>query len=83
MFLSHSQRECLEQLAKDKGHTACHNCGSQRVGVDAYASDWALGNSFQVVLECFDCGGGDNFIISLEEAQRCGLDPHANLPDVP
>jgi hypothetical protein len=81
MFLSYSQQRCLEQLAKDKGHTSCFDCGSQRVGVHEYESDWSLGGSFQVVLECPDCrADSDNFYISEEEARNCGLDPNANLP---
>ena len=82
MFLSYSQKQCLEQLAKDKGHTTCYNCDSQRIGVYELASDWVLGGSFQVVLQCSSCGAdADHFIISPEEARGCGLDPTANLPD--
>jgi DnaJ-class molecular chaperone len=82
MFLSDLQQRCLEQLAKDKGETVtCHNCGSQRLGVHKYESDWLLGGSFQVALECSDCGAGSDFIISSEEARDCGLDPRLNLAD--
>jgi hypothetical protein len=84
MILSDSQTQCLEQVAKEKGYTTCNNCGSQRVSVYKLASDWVLDGSFHVVLTCLDCyADGDNFIISPEEAQDCGLDPNANLPDVP
>jgi len=52
------------------------------LGVYELASDWVLGGSFHVVLKCSECyADGDNFIISPEEARRCGLDPRANLPD--
>ena len=85
MILSDSQTQCLEQLAKEKGFTTCFNCGLPRMGVDELASDWVLGGSFHVVLKCSNCNSvADNFIISPEEARRCGLDPEANLPgDVP
>jgi hypothetical protein len=85
MILSYSQTQCLEQLAKEKGDTACYNCRSQRLGVHKLASDWVLGGSFHVVLKCSECyAEGDNFIISPEEARDYGLDPNANLPeDVP
>ncbi|CAN5877558.1 hypothetical protein BH18ACT11_BH18ACT11_12490 [soil metagenome] len=67
---------------KDRGYTACYNCESRSVGVHEYESDWVLGGSFQVVLECPDCGAGsDNFIITREEARSCGLDANAKLPD--
>jgi hypothetical protein len=76
MFLSDSQRRCLEQLAEEKGHTSCFNCGSQRVSVQEYESRWLLGGSVQVVLECHDCGADSaNFIISPEEARGCGIYP--------
>ena len=82
MILSDSQTQCLEQLAKEKGFTTCFNCGSPRMGVDELASDWVLGGSFHVVLKCSNCySDADNFIISPEEARRCGLDPNAKLPD--
>jgi hypothetical protein len=82
MILSDSQKQCLEQLAKEKGFTTCFNCGLPRIGVHELASDWVLGSSFHVVLKCSNCySDADNFIISPEEAQRCGLDPNANLPD--
>ena len=82
MFLSDSQKRCLEQLAKDKGQTTCYNCGSRRINLYELASDWARGGSFRVVLKCPDCyADGDHFFISSEEARRCGLDPHADLPD--
>ena len=82
MILSDSQTKCLEQLAKEKGYTTCYNCDSQRVGIHELASDWVLGRSFHVVLKCSDCyADADNFIISPEEARRCGLDPNADLPD--
>jgi hypothetical protein len=82
MILSDSQTQCLEQLAKEKGFTACFNCGSPRMGVDKLASDWVLGGSFHVVLKCSNCySDADNFTISPEEARRCGLDPNAKLPD--
>jgi hypothetical protein len=82
MILSDSQTQCLEQLAKEKGFTTCFNCGLPRMGVDELASDWVLGGSFHVVLKCSNCySGADNFIISPEEARRCGLDPNAKLPD--
>jgi hypothetical protein len=80
MFLSYSQERCLEQLVKDKGHTPCHICESQRVGVDEYASDWASGGSLQVVTKCSDCGAGGSFIISPEEARNSGLEPDENPP---
>jgi hypothetical protein len=89
MILSDSQKQCLEQLAKEKGSTICFNCGSPHLGVHELASDWVLGDSYHVVLnvvlKCSDCNSvADNFIISPEEARRCGLDPEANLPgDVP
>ena len=85
MIFSDSQTQCLEQLAKEKGYTTCYNCGSQRLSVYEVASDWVLGGSFHVVLKCPDCyADADNFIISPEEAWRCGLDPKANLPtDIP
>ncbi len=52
------------------------------MGIHEYESDWVLGGSFQVVLECPDCGAGsDNFIITPKEARSCGLDANANLPD--
>jgi hypothetical protein len=82
MIISDSQKQCLEQLAKERGYTTCYNCGSQRVGLHALASDWVLGGSFHVVLTCLDCyADGDNFSISREEARECGLDLNANLPD--
>jgi hypothetical protein len=81
MFHSDSQKQCLEQLREKKEHPACHNCGSQDLGVHEYESEWVLGGSFQVALECSECGAGDDFIISPQEARRCGLDPDANLPD--
>jgi hypothetical protein len=52
MFLPYSQQRCLEQLAKDKGYTACYDCGSQHVGVHEYESNWAFGHRSQVVLKC-------------------------------
>ena len=85
MFLSDSQRWCLEQLAQGRGEIApCRNCGSLRVGVQEYESNWTSGGRFRVVLECPDCevGAGD-FLISTEEARNCGLDPDANLPRPP
>ena len=82
MILSDSQTQCLEQLANEKGYTTCFNCESGRIGVHELASDWVLGGSFHVVLKCSNCYADvDNFIISPEEARRCGLDPNANLPD--
>ena len=82
MILSASQTQCLEELAKEKGYTTCFNCGSQRLSVYEVASDWVLGGSFHVVLKCSDCyADADNFIISPEEARRCGLDPNADLPN--
>jgi hypothetical protein len=85
MFLSNDQLRCLEQLAKDKGEiAACRNCGSERVGVDAGDSDWALGLSFRVALSCPDCGAGaGDFYITAEEARGCGIVPDANLHDTP
>ena len=81
MILSDSQTQCLEQLAEEKGFTTCFNCGSQRMGVHGPASDWVLGGSFHVVLKCSNCGSdADNFIISPEEARRCGLYPNENPP---
>ena len=82
MILSDSQTQCLEQLAKEKGYTTCYNCESRRIGIHELASDWVLGSSFHVVLKCSDCyADADNFIISPEEARRCGLDPNADLLD--
>jgi DnaJ-class molecular chaperone len=81
MFLSDSQKRCLEQLREKKDLTACHNCGSQGLGVHEHESDWVLGGSFQVALECSECGAGEDFIISPQEARRCSLDPEANLSD--
>jgi hypothetical protein len=82
MIFSDSQTQCLEQLAKEKGYTTCYNCESRRIGVHELASDWVWGSSFHVVLKCSDCyADADNFIISPEEARRCGLDPNADLPD--
>ena len=81
-MLSDSQTQCLEQLAKEKGYTTCYNCESRRIGIHQLASDRVLGSSFHVVLKCSDCyADADNFIISPEEARRCGLDPNADLPD--
>jgi hypothetical protein len=82
--LSYPQRRCLEQLAKARGKmAACLNCGLQRVGVLAHKSNWISGK-FLVAVECFNCrvGAGD-FFISAEEARNCGLDPNADLPDIP
>jgi hypothetical protein len=82
MILSDSQTQCLEQLAKEKGYTTCYNCESRRIGVHELASDWVLGGSFHVVLKCSHCyTDADNFIISPEEARRCGLDPNENVPE--
>jgi hypothetical protein len=82
MMLSDSQTQCLEQLAKEKGYTTCYNCESRRIGVHELASDWVLGGSFHVVLKCSHCyTDADNFIISPEEARRCGLDPNENVPE--
>jgi len=82
MILSDSQTQCLEQLAKEKGYTTCYNCESRRIGVHELASDWVLGGSFHVVLKCSHCNtDADNFIISPEEARRCGLDPNENVPE--
>ena len=82
MILSDSQTQCLEQLAKEKGYTTCYNCESRRIGVHELASDWVLGGSFHVVLKCSDCyTDADNFIISPEQARRCGLDPNENVPE--
>jgi len=84
VFLSYSQKRCLEQLAQNKGHTSCYNCGSERVGVHESESEWWLGGLFQVVLQCPDCyADDDSFEISEGEAKRCGLDPNANLPNIP
>ena len=85
MFLSDSQKQSLEQQAKEKGYTTCYNCESRRIGVHELASDWVLGGSLHVVLKCSDCyADADNFFISPEEAWRCGFDPNANLPrDIP
>jgi hypothetical protein len=81
MILSDSQTQCLEQLAEEKGFAGCFNCGSQHMGVHELASDWVLGGSFHVVLKCSNCGSdADNFIISPEEARRCGLYPNENPP---
>jgi hypothetical protein len=82
MILSDSQTQCLEQLAKEKGYTTCYNCESRRIGAHELASDWVLGGSFHVVLKCSHCyTDADNFIISPEEARRCGLDPNENVPE--
>jgi hypothetical protein len=70
MFPSYSQERCLEQLVKDKGHTPCHSCESQRVGVDEYASDWASGGSLQVVTKCSDCEAGGRASSSLPRKRR-------------
>jgi len=38
----------------------------------------------RVVLECRDCEvGACDFFISNDEARNCGLDPDANLLDIP
>jgi len=81
VYLSDSQRRCLEQLAKDKGHAACYNCGSERVGVHNHASGWSSGGKFMVVLECPDCyTDDDSFMISQAEARDCGIYPDVNTP---
>jgi hypothetical protein len=81
MFLSYSQRRCLEKLAEARGKiAACRNCGLQRVGVLQHKSNWISGK-FLVALECFNCrvGAGD-FFISAEEARDCGIHPDENPP---
>jgi hypothetical protein len=81
MSLSDSQLRCLEQLAETREIPACRNCGSERVRVDEYASNWSSGGAFRVILECADCGeGGADFHISGEEARGCGIYPDENPP---
>jgi len=81
MVLSYSQQRCLEQLAQNKEHTSCYNCGSEAVGVHQYASNWASGGKFMVVLKCSDCyTDADSFMISQAEARDCGIYPDENPP---
>jgi hypothetical protein len=85
MFLSDSQRRCLQQLAQGRGKiAACRDCGSQRVGVLEYESNRISSGVFRVALECSDCGvGAGDFFISAEQARNCGLVPYAGLPNTP
>lgn len=81
MFLSYSNLQCLEQLARDWGNRSIPQCGSERVGADERDSSWSFGDSFQIALSCHDCGAGTNDLdVSTEEARSCSSTPTRTYP---
>jgi len=84
MFLFDHQRQCLEQLAKDKGQlVACHVCGQESVGVHEDDTGGWYRPGFRVALSCHNpacVAGAGEFYITAEEARDCGIPPQENPP---